>query len=34
MLKRDLPELMRGLRTQAQLVQAEKARPAASTNGR
>jgi hypothetical protein len=34
MLKRDLPELMRGLRTQAQLVQGEKPRPAPSTNGR
>ena len=34
MLKRDLPELMRGLRTQAELVQSGKARPPASTNGR
>jgi hypothetical protein len=34
MLKRDLPELMRGLRTQAELVQREKAPPDPSNHGR
>jgi uncharacterized protein YndB with AHSA1/START domain len=34
MLKRDLPELMRGLRTHAELAHLERARPPASTNGK